>query len=70
MSEPLLVSLDEVSALIGKSRRTVYELIATNKLKAVKAGRNTRVVYQSVKAYVDNLPAVKIKPYHAAGTVS
>jgi excisionase family DNA binding protein len=70
MSEPLLVSLDEVSALIGKSRRTVYELIATNKLKAVKAGRNTRVVYQSVKAYVGNLPAVKIKPYHAAGTVS
>lgn len=67
MSEPMLVSLDEVSALIGKSRRTVYELIATNKLRAVKAGRNTRVVYQSVKAYVDNLPAVKIKPYCAAG---
>jgi excisionase family DNA binding protein len=70
MSEPMLVSLDEVSALIGKSRRTVYELIATDKLKAVKAGRNTRVIYQSVKAYVDNLPAVKIKPYHAAGTVN
>jgi excisionase family DNA binding protein len=70
MFEPMLVSLDEVSAMIGKSRRTVYELIATDKLKAVKAGRNTRVVYQSVKAYVENLPAVKIKPYHAAGAVS
>jgi excisionase family DNA binding protein len=70
MFEPMLVSLDEVSAMIGKSRRTVYELIATDKLKAVRAGRNTRVVYQSVKAYVDNLPAVKIKPYHAAGTVT
>lgn len=70
MSEPMLVSLDEVSVLIGKSRRTVYELIATDKLKAVKAGRNTRVIYQSVKAYVDNLPAVKIKPYHATGAVS
>jgi excisionase family DNA binding protein len=69
MFEPMLVSLDEVSAMIGKSRRTVYELIATDKLKAVKAGRNTRVVYQSVKAYVENLPAVKIKPYHAVGAV-
>jgi excisionase family DNA binding protein len=66
MSEPMLVSLNEASGLIGKSRRTIYELIATDKLKAVKAGRNTRVVYQSVKAYVDSLPAVKIKPYHAA----
>jgi excisionase family DNA binding protein len=70
MSEPMLVSLDEVSELIGKSRRTVYELIATDKLKAVKAGRNTRVVYQSIKAYVDNLPAAKVKPYRAAGAVS
>ena len=49
MFEPMLVSLNEVSALIGKSRRTVYQLIATGELKAVKAGRNTRVVYQSIK---------------------
>jgi predicted DNA-binding transcriptional regulator AlpA len=70
MFEPMLVSLNEVSGLIGKSRRTVYELIATDQLKAVKADRNTRVVYQSVKAYVDNLPAVKIKPYHAADPVN
>jgi hypothetical protein len=35
-----------------------------------ETGRNTRVVYQSVKAYVDSLPAVKIKPYHAAGAVN
>jgi excisionase family DNA binding protein len=70
MSEPMLVSLDEVSALIGKSRRTVYELIATDQIKAVKAGRNTRVVYESIKAYVANLPAVKIKPYHAAASAN
>jgi excisionase family DNA binding protein len=70
MSEPMLVSLQEVSALIGKSRRTIYELIATDRLKAVKAGRNTRVVYQSIKAYVDNLPAAKIKPYRVAGAVN
>jgi hypothetical protein len=60
---PMLISLDEASAMISKSRRNVYQLIATDKIKAVKAGRNTQVVYASLVEYVANLPAAKIKPY-------
>jgi excisionase family DNA binding protein len=61
--EPVLLSIDRVSDLIGKCRRSVYELIAADKLEAVKAGRNTLVVYDSVKRYVDSLPPARFKRY-------
>jgi hypothetical protein len=61
--QPMLISVDRVSDLIGKCRRSVYQLIATDKLEAVKAGRNTLVIYDSVKRYVDSLPAAKFKQY-------
>jgi hypothetical protein len=61
--QPILVSVDRVSDLIGKCRRSVYQLIATDKLEAVKAGRNTLVVYDSVKRYVDSLPSARFKQY-------
>jgi hypothetical protein len=63
MSSPILIPINEASALIGKCRRGVYQLIATEQIKAVKSGRSTLVVYESLKRYVDNLPAAKIKPY-------
>jgi excisionase family DNA binding protein len=69
MSEPMLISLDQVSDLIGKSRRGVYQLIATDQIRAVKSGRNTLVVYESLKQFVDNLPAMKCKPYVAKNAV-
>ena len=62
-SQPMLVSIDRVSDMIGKCRRSIYQLIATDKLEAVKAGRNTLVVFNSVKRYVDGLPAAKFKQY-------
>jgi excisionase family DNA binding protein len=60
---PMLVTVDRVSDLIGKCRRSVYQLIATDKLQAVKSGRNTLIVFDSVKRYVDSLPAAKFKQY-------
>jgi hypothetical protein len=61
--QPMLISVDRVSDMIGKCRRSVYQLIATDKLEAVKAGRNTLVVFESVKRYVDSLPAARFKQY-------
>jgi hypothetical protein len=34
--QPILVSVDRVSDMIGKCRRSVYQLIATDKLEAVQ----------------------------------
>jgi hypothetical protein len=61
--EPILLPIDRVSDMIGKCRRSVYQLIATDKLEAVKAGRNTLVVFDSVKRYVDSLPPARFKQY-------
>ena len=61
MNEPLLVSINEGAVIIGRSRRTTYELIAAGALKAVKSGRSTLLVYNSLKQYAASLPAAKIK---------
>jgi hypothetical protein len=61
--QPILMPVDRVADLIGKCRRSVYQLIASDQLEAVKAGRNTLVVFASVKRYVDSLPAARFKQY-------
>jgi hypothetical protein len=69
--DPMLVTVDRVTDLIGKCRRSVYQLIATDKLEAVKSGRNTLVVYDSVKRYVDSLPPARFSstPARLSGSV-
>ena len=67
MSNPILIPINEASALIGKCRRGIYQLIATGEIEARKSGRSTLVVYGSLMRYVDNLPAARIKPYVAKG---
>jgi excisionase family DNA binding protein len=61
--DPMLVPVSQASAVIGKSPRSVYQLMASGKLKAVKSGRNTLIVYESIKEYVDMLPPAKLKLY-------
>jgi hypothetical protein len=63
--DPILVPVTQASAIIAKSPRMIYELMATGELKAVKSGRNTLIVYDSIREYVAKLPAAKIKSYRA-----
>ena len=59
--QPILVPINQASAIIGKCRRGIYQLIATGQLKAVKSDRSTLVVYVSLKQYAANLPVAKIQ---------
>ena len=61
--DPFLVPVKQASAVIGKSPRSIYQLMATGELKAVKSGRNILIVYNSIKKYVNNLPPAKLKLY-------
>jgi excisionase family DNA binding protein len=61
--DPFLVPVKQASAVIGKSPRSIYELMAAGELKAVKSGRNTLIVYDSIRKYVAGLPQANIKPY-------
>jgi hypothetical protein len=64
--QPILVPISQASAIIGKCRRGIYQLIATDQLKAVKSGRSTLVVYESLKQYAANLPVAKFRTQHGA----
>jgi hypothetical protein len=48
--DPMLVPVDQASAIICKSPRILYDLMAGGEIKAVKSGRNTLIVYNSLKA--------------------
>lgn len=60
--QPILVPIKQASAIIGKCRRGIYQLIATEQLKAVKSGRSTLIVYELLKQYAANLPVAKFTP--------
>jgi hypothetical protein len=60
--EPILCSIPAAGAIIGRGERFIYEAIATNKIKAVKADKRTLVVMDSLREYAAGLPAAKIKP--------
>jgi excisionase family DNA binding protein len=61
MSDPILIPLNEAASVIGRCRRSLYDLIAAGAIDAVKSGRSTLVVYDSLKQYAASLPTAKIK---------
>jgi excisionase family DNA binding protein len=61
MTDPILIPLNEAASVIGRCRRSLYDLIAAGAIDAVKSGRSTLVVYDSLKQYADSLPTAKIK---------
>jgi excisionase family DNA binding protein len=60
--DPIFIPIKQASEILGRCHRSIYEMIATNKLRAVKSGGRTLVVYASVLEYADSLPAPKLKP--------
>lgn len=61
ITNPILVPIKQASAIIGRCHRSIYEMIATDKIKAVKSDGRTLVVYSSLLAYADSLPEAKVK---------
>lgn len=59
--EPILIPIDQASAIISRCRRGIYQLIASGQVNAVKSGRSTLVVYESLKQYAAKLPVAKFK---------
>jgi hypothetical protein len=60
-NDPILVSINNAGAFIGRCRRTIYGLIAADQISAVKSGRSTLIVFESLKRYAASLPAAKFK---------
>jgi excisionase family DNA binding protein len=57
--EPIAHTIPEAVKLSGHSRTRIYNLLAEGKLRAVRSGKRTLVLHDSLKAYVASLPAYK-----------
>jgi hypothetical protein len=60
--EPILVSIPQASAMIGRGVATIYALIGAAKIRAVKSDGRTLIVVESLREYAASLPRAKIAP--------
>jgi hypothetical protein len=60
--EPLGLSIKETARITGESEWQVKEKLRNRTYEAKKSGRRTIVIYASVKAAFNNLPAATFKP--------
>jgi hypothetical protein len=63
---PITVAVSEGFRLIGESHSGGYRLLAAGKIKAVKSGRSTRLIYSSLIDHVASLPAAVFRTPEAA----
>jgi hypothetical protein len=59
---PILVTIPDAAAMIGRGITFIYSAIADGTIKAVKSDKRTLVVVESLRAYARGLPPAKIKP--------
>jgi excisionase family DNA binding protein len=50
--EPIAVSINEASKIIGLGRTSIYAMIADGRLQAFKIGRRTLVLVESIRRLV------------------
>jgi excisionase family DNA binding protein len=55
--EPLAVSINAAAKALGVGRSSVYSLIKTGKLEAIKIGRRTLLTTASIKRLAQSHPA-------------
>jgi hypothetical protein len=60
--EPILASVDQAAAMIGRGRSFIYECLADGRLKAVKSNKRTLIVVESLRDYAAGLSPAKIEP--------
>jgi excisionase family DNA binding protein len=61
MSEVLAHTIASATKLSGLGRTTLYELIGAGKIEARKAGNRTLIPAESLRAFLNSLPAADIR---------
>jgi excisionase family DNA binding protein len=60
--ERLAYTVNEVAALVGVGRSSIYEAINNCSLKARKFGRRTMILAWDLEAWLDGLPVADLSP--------
>jgi hypothetical protein len=59
---PILCSIPQASAMIGRGTQAIYDLIGGGKIRAVKSDGRTLIVVDSLREYAASLPEAKVAP--------
>jgi hypothetical protein len=58
---PIAASIAKTSAMSGLSRSEIYRLLSAEKIRAIKSGRSTLILVESVLAHLGSLPAATFR---------
>jgi hypothetical protein len=61
---PILCSIPQASAMIGRGIGAIYTLIGDGEIEAKKSSGRTLIVVESLRRYAAKLPDAKIRPRH------
>jgi len=56
-TNPITCTIADACRLSGIGRTTLYSLLSAGDIRSVRIGRRRLVVVESLRAYLDNLPA-------------
>jgi hypothetical protein len=60
--QPILVSIPQASAMIGRGTQAIYDLIGGGRIRAVKSDGRTLIFVDSLREYAASLPPAKVAP--------
>ncbi len=61
MTDIIARTIADAARVSGLGRTTLYNLIGSGKIEAVKAGGKTLVLDKSLRGYVESLPKAEIR---------
>jgi hypothetical protein len=60
--QPILCSIPQASAMIGRGVTAIYGLIGDGKIRAVKSNGRTLIFVDSLLKYANGLPKADVRP--------